>query len=119
MSKAPEYASQVPVVPVDWQDRDNMTARILEVLEAVMPEGRQLEATKNLVKEVTKQYFIHLFNYQFDALSTHLASGKNDYRNIRDRYFKAIWEAAQTETSDPALGIPTEQKAKDLADAHI
>lgn len=103
MSKVPEYASEVPYVPVNWYDRDNITGRILEILEAVLPEGRQLEATKNLVKESTKQYFIHLFNDQYDALSTHLAQGKNNFRDDKDRYFRAIWEMAQTETTDESM----------------
>lgn len=98
MSKAPEYASAVPYVPVNWYDRDNITGRILEILEAVLPEGRQLDATKNLVKDSTKQYFIHLFNDQFEALNGHLSKDGNSYQDIKDRYFRAIWDMAQTET---------------------
>lgn len=67
--KEPEHASEVPYVPVNWQHRDDITGRILEILEAVMPPGKQLEATKNLVKESTKRYWITLFNDQFDELT--------------------------------------------------
>ena len=66
---APDYASEVPFVPMNWTDRDNITGRLMEILEAVMPEGRQLTATKNLVKECTKWYWINAFNNQFDSIT--------------------------------------------------
>ena len=99
MSK-PTYASEVPYVPVNWFDRDNMTGRILEILEAVMPEGKQLTATKNLVKESTKRYFINLFNDQFDDLTTGPNIGFS-----KSAYSEAIWEMAQKQ------GLPADQIA--------
>lgn len=101
ISKVPEYASQVPFVPHNFEDRDAIVGRLMEILEAVMPESNQLRATKQLVKKCMTDYFIVSFNDQFDALATHLAREGNFYISPRDRYYRAIWEAAQTETTDP------------------
>lgn len=103
MSKVPEYASQVPFAPHNFEDRDAIVGRLMEILEAVMPDNKQQYATKQLVKKCLTDYFIGSFNDQFDALATHLASEGNFYHSHRDRYYRAIWEAAQTETTEPNL----------------
>ena len=84
----PSYASEVPFAPVNWEDRDTITRRVCDILEAVMPEGNQLDKTKELVKEMTKQYWITLFNDQLDSL---LVRG---LETNRTRYYAAIWEEA-------------------------
>lgn len=85
----PSYASEVPYAPVNWEDRDTITRRVCDILEAVMPEGNQLEKTKDLVKEMTKQYWITLFNDQFDSLQ-----GRGLIGSSRDEYSMAIWNIA-------------------------
>lgn len=85
----PAYASEVPYVPVNWEDRDTITRRVCDILEAVMPEGNQLEKTKDLVKEMTKQYWITLFNDQFDNLQNRGLIGSS-----RNKYSEAIWNVA-------------------------
>lgn len=91
MSKVePKYASEVPFVPVNWTDRDTITRRICDILEAVMPEGNQLEKTKELVKETTKQYWIQLFNDQFDCFANKLTGFTWD----KEQYSRAIWDKA-------------------------
>ena len=100
----PEYASAVPYVPHNFEDRDAIVGRLMEILEAVMPESRQLDATKQLVKKSLTDYFIGSFNDQFDALTTHLArKNQNFYHSPRDRYYRAIWDMAQTETENPSV----------------
>lgn len=86
----PTYASEVPFVPVNWEDRDTITRRVCDILEAVMPEGNQLDKTKELVKEMTKQYWITLFNDQLDSLQ---ARGLG-LETSRTRYYAVIWEEA-------------------------
>lgn len=85
----PQYASEVPYAPVNWTDRDTITRRICDILEAVMPEGNQLEKTKELVKETTKQYWITLFNDQFDSFSEGKLVG---FTYDRELVSRAIWE---------------------------
>jgi len=87
----PEYASEVPHVPMNWGNRDDITGRILQILEAVMPEGKQLEATKDLVKKSTKDYFIEAFNMQFSVLRHPV---KGDGGESYDGYCEAIWREA-------------------------
>lgn len=84
----PNYAGEVPFVPVNWEDRDTITRRVCDILEAVMPEGNQLDKTKELVKEMTKQYWITLFNDQLDSLQV------RGLETNRTRYYTAIWEEA-------------------------
>ena len=90
--KLPAYASQVPYAPVNWTDRDTVTRRICDILEAVMPEGNQLEKTKELVKETTKQYWITLFNDQFDSLHPNTLTG---FTHDRQQYSEVMWELAE------------------------
>lgn len=90
-SNLPYYASQVPYVPVNWTDRDTITRRVCDILEAVMPEGNQLEKTKDLVKEMTKQYWIQIFNDQFDSLTPTQLTG---FTYDKAQYSKAIWDKA-------------------------
>ena len=87
----PEYASEVPHVPVNWGDRDNITGQFLQILEAVIPAGSQLEATKNLVKKTTKDYWIQLFNTQFELLVHPVESDGGESYN---GYCEAIWQEA-------------------------
>lgn len=101
MSKKPEYASQVPYVPHNFNDRDAIVGRLMEILEAVIPEGQQQYATKQLVKKCLTDYFLGSFNDQYDALSTHLLKPGNFFHSPLDRYYRAIWESAQAETEDP------------------
>ena len=102
MSELPTYASEVPYVPVNWEDRDTITRRVCDILEAVMPEGNQLEKTKALVKEMTKNYWIELFNDQFDSLQD--KQRFNGFTIVRTKYSRAIWEVALSEQ-------PTQQNA--------
>ena len=106
MSKAPEYASEIPYVPVNWSDRDTLTRRVCDILEAVMPEGNQLEKTKELVKEMTKQYWITLFNDQFDCLTPEY-KGLVGFTAHKEKYSRAIWELAQTD--NPTVAHSTNQ----------
>lgn len=92
MSTKPEYASEVPYVPVNWQNRDDITGQLLQIIEAVLPEGKQLEATKHLVKETTKKYWIDLFNDQFDALSGRVSRPEDDGVLFWEDYCTALWE---------------------------
>lgn len=89
-SKKPQFSSEVPVVPVDWSDRDAIVGRLMEVLEAVMPEGSQLEATKKLVKGKMNEYWSYMYNNQFEILIA-----EKVYDGQRVPYHEAIWEVAQ------------------------
>jgi hypothetical protein len=91
--ESPDYASEVPYVPVNWEDRDTITRRVCDILEAVMPEGNQLEKTKDLVKEMTKQYWIQIFNDQFNCLQDkpQIIGG---FTIQKTKYSQAIWEVA-------------------------
>jgi len=90
----PDYASEIPFVPVNWEDRDNITGRILGILEAVMPEGQQLSATKDLVKDATKKYWIDLFNDQFETLQF---SRQQPVLGDRARFQEALWRYMEKE----------------------
>lgn len=90
--KSPEYASQIPHIPVNWDDRDEITGKLLEVIEAVLPEGRQLEATKRLIKKTTNQFFMDKYNMMFDCLGDQLNiySDEESYNN----YCRVLWREA-------------------------
>ena len=92
-SEYPTYASEIPYVPVNWEDRDTITRRVCDILEAVMPEGNQLEKTKDLVKEMTKQYWMQIFNDQFDSLQDK-PQRIGGFMIVRTKYSQAIWEVA-------------------------
>lgn len=85
--RKPEYASEVPFVPVNWGDRDAIVGRLMGILEAIFPESKQLEATKSLVKNSMSDYFKELFNNQYEILTGNY--GLHDYPGIG--YQKAIW----------------------------
>lgn len=85
----PSYASDVPYVPMNFNDRDILVGQLMEVLEAVMPQGTQLEATKNLVKKTVSQHFVRSFNDQFQVL-THRSPTLG---GILEDCMEAIWEA--------------------------
>lgn len=98
---APTYASQVPCFPTDWRDRDALTGRILQIIEAGVPEGSQQTAMKNLVKEATKQHFINGFNDQFDRLiNTGGLSGCD-----KDVFYEALWSATLLNRESEAPSI--------------
>lgn len=96
MSKVPEYASDVPFIPVNWNDRDAMVGRLMEILEAVLPGGKQLEATKRLVKTSLSQFFMQSFNNQFEILQNieKYQTARNGV-DARTPYQEAMWETAQ------------------------
>ena len=94
---SPSYASEIPYVPVNWSDRDAITRRVCDILEAVMPDGNQLEKTKEIVKEMTKQYWINLYNDQFDSLTPNQLTG---FTYDKSQYSKALWEKAKELGSD-------------------
>jgi hypothetical protein len=96
MSKVPDHASAVPFVPVNWGDRDAIVGRLMGILEAVMPDGKQLEATKGLVKNSLSDYFRELFNNQYEVLTGPYATEKHDELDIV-KFYRAIWEVAQIE----------------------
>lgn len=89
----PNYAGEVPYVPVAWGHRDDITARLLQIVEAILPEGKQLEATKHLVKDTTKKYWIELFNNQYDCLP--YRPGEDALGGSWGDYCQAIWDEAQ------------------------
>lgn len=97
MSK-PTYASSIPFVPADWSDRDAITGRILEILEAVIPEGRQLEATKRLVKEATKGYWIEMFNNQYEVLTGNTTIYLGNDPTYRVEASLAIWKVIEAKS---------------------
>lgn len=89
----PKFSSDLPYVPMNFQDRDNLVGRLMEVLEAVMPQGTQLEATKSLMKQKLSEYFSRMFNDCYYIL-------KEEQPTIGgglDKYIKAIWEASLTD----------------------
>lgn len=94
MSKVPNYASDIPYVPMNWGDRDSIVGKLMEILEAVIPEGKQLEATKGLVKRSLSEYFTHSFNDAFKGLTN--TSPTVGYQ--WDDYVKALWEECLKQT---------------------
>lgn len=91
--RVPQFSSDLPYVPMNFQDRDNLVGRLMEVLEAVMPQGTQLEATKSLMKQKLSEYFTRCFNDAYHVL-------KDDQPTIGgglDRYIRAIWEVSLTD----------------------
>jgi len=89
--KNPEYASQLPFVLMSWEDRDSITGKLLEIVEAVMPEGSQLNATKSLIKKATSQYWMEKYNFQFDT--THMEYGEDEQETFTG-YCLALWREA-------------------------
>lgn len=99
MSKAPRYSMDVPFVPMNFQDRDVLVGRLMEILEAVLPEGKQLDATKNLVKKSVTEHFIRSFNESFEDLKNQYQAEEDneDYpSSVISPYIKAMWETAQS-----------------------
>lgn len=86
----PKYASDVPHVPMNFEDRDAIVGRLMEVIEAVMPEGRQQDATKALIKKSVSDHFISAFNTQYEILRRNSPTTGDMY----DDYCRAIWAVA-------------------------
>lgn len=92
MKEAPKFSLDIPYVPMNFGDRDSLVGRLMEVVEAVMPEGKQQEATKSLMKQKISEYFTRSFNDAFYSL-------KGDSPTIDgswDKYVRAIWEADES-----------------------
>lgn len=87
----PKYASDIAFVPVNFNDRDNIVGKIMEVIEASIPESKQQEAVKSLIKQRVSEYFTHLFNDAYICL-------KNESPTIGgvwDKYVESIWKTQE------------------------
>lgn len=88
----PAYAGQLPHVPLNWDDRDEITGKLLEIIEAVLPEGGQQEATKRLIKKTTSQFFEDKYNMVFYCLKDELSLVPE--HESYNGYCHAIWMEA-------------------------
>lgn len=86
----PKFSSDIGFVPVSFQDRDSLVGRIMEVVEAVMPEGKQQDATKSLIKQRLSEYFVHLYNDAFTALNRDKENDMLD--SVWGNAVRALWE---------------------------
>jgi hypothetical protein len=98
----PQFSSDIIFVPVSFNDRDNLVGRIMEVIEAVMPETKQQEATKSLIKQRLSEYFVHLYNDAFTALKDESPTVGSTW----DDAVRALWEV------QPQKDAQTQQKIK-------
>lgn len=93
---SPKFSSDIPFVPMNFGDRDSIVGRLMEIIEAVIPEGKQQDATKSLIKQRISEYFTHSFNDAYYSL-------KDDSSLVGghwEKYVRAIWDA-----SDPSENV--------------
>ena len=96
MSKVkPKYVSQVPYVPLSIRDAEILVGQALHILEAVMPEGQQLDRTKSLMKSALYKHFTGAFQGQYNYLV-----GDDAQNSTKNQYYDAMWEAAQNDGSN-------------------
>jgi len=70
MSKVePRYAEEVPYVPMNFTDRNNLVGQVMPIIEASIPDKKQQEAVKNLIKRVISDYFHSEFSLQFSQVT--------------------------------------------------
>lgn len=86
--KVPAFSSDISFVPVSFGDRDSLVGRIMEVIEAAMPEGKQQDATKSLIKQRVSEYFTHLYNDAFHVLNNQSPTVGSHW----DDAVRALWE---------------------------
>lgn len=92
-SSEPKFIGDMPYFPMNFDDRDNIVGRLMEVLEAVMPEGQQLEATKNIVKYNLSQYWIATMDAQLKIIknSDELVSYPKDFGKAVKALYKEFY----------------------------
>lgn len=90
-STEPAIPGAVPYVPVNWDTASSIVGKTLATLEAVMPEGQQLDRTKELVKGQIYEVFDSEFQNQYDYL-TDRTPASLDSEIVK--YYRAIWSVA-------------------------
>jgi len=91
MSKVePRYAEEVPYVPMNFTDRNNLVGQVMPIIEASIPDKKQQEAVKNLIKRVISDYFHSEFSLQFSQVTQDNVGGH------KLEYSRAIWNLASS-----------------------
>lgn len=100
MKKAPQFSSDIQFVPVSFADRDIIVGKIMEVIEASMPDSKQQEAVKSLIKQRVSDHFVRVYNEAFHALNNESVTTGSPW----DNFVRALWETQQ-ETEKLASSI--------------
>lgn len=92
--------TDLPYVPMNWKSRDTITRRVLDVIDAALPEGKQNEAIKHLIKETTRQYFDGIFMGMLEYLSNLEVEPMTTVSGHDGYYMEAIWKAYTRRVKD-------------------
>ena len=88
--KPPEYTGQIPYILMNFNDMDSINGQIMEIMESVLPEGKQLEAAKNVMKRTVRNYFHYQYEKMFSNLNGPEAYDSESYTG----YSRAVWSEA-------------------------